>query len=144
MVTICRWQLKPELALKFYLTSYFLGGKLLVYGGTVNKEYANGPFQDNTAEVLDLLNEDVECDMYFNGHNTSVMGASGGRIDDEFVYCGGTMHSMNSSDLSHMCRILGKGYPGDPWHAPLKIYFHVSSANGGVILPNNTLFIAGE
>ena len=111
MVTICRWQLKPELALKFYLTSYFLGGKLLVYGGTINKEYANGPFQDNTAEVLDLLNEDVECDMYFNGHNTSVMGAIGGRIDDEFVYCGGSMHSMYSYDPSPSCRILGKGYP---------------------------------
>ena len=82
-----------------------------MYGGTPDKEYANGLFHDNTAEVLDLLNEDVECDMYFNGHNTSVMGAIGGRIDDEFVYCGGSMHSMYSYDPSPSCRILGKGYP---------------------------------
>ena len=50
------------------------------------------------------------------------------------------------NDPTSICRILGKGYPEDPLHLPLNLKLPEgrSSINGGVILPNNTLFMGGK
>ena len=119
-----------------------LGGKLLIYGGTPDNDLSITT--NSTAEVIDLLNEDLECDLYFNGHPTNIIGASGGRINDDFVYCGGSFDYMYSNPTK-VCRILGKGFLNDTLHLPLNLSFPLgrSTSNGGVLLPNNTLFIAG-
>ena len=123
---------------------YTIGGKLLVYAGILNDDGSLNT-DLNTAEVLDLLDEEMECDTIINGHSSSIIGSSGGRINNEFIYCGGSFEKMYSG-VTTDCRILGKGYPGDPFHTPLDLTVPDgrSTANGGVILPNNTLFIAGK
>ena len=77
-----------------------------------------------------------------NGHSTSIIGSNGGRIGNDFIYCGGSFEEMYTG-ITTDCRILGKGYPEDPFHTPLDLIIPDgrSTANGGVILPNNTLFI---
>ena len=95
------------------------------------------------------MNEDLECNVVFNGHPfnghpTNIIGASGGRISDEFIYCGGSLDYMYSGPTKS-CRILGKGFLDDVLHSPLNLSIPLgrSTSNGGVLLPNNTLFIAG-
>ena len=107
-------------------------------------EDSNNEFNENTVEVIDLLNEDLECNLLLNGHDTNTIGAMGGRINDEFIYCGGSIEEMYSG-VTKDCLVLGKGYPEDPLHSPLDLTIPEgrSTSNGGVILPNSTLFICG-
>ena len=121
------------------------GGKLIIFSGIPNDDVSNFGLDQNKAEVIDLLNEDLECDSVTNGHNANIIGASGGRIKEDFVYCGGSFDSMYN-DPTSVCRILGKGYPEDPLHSPLNITMVEGrcNTNGGVVLPNNTLFIGGK
>ena len=111
----------------------------------IDTDGSNNVINGNTVDVIDLINEDYLCDPLYNGHITNIIGAIGGRIDDEFVYCGGSIEDIYSG-VTKECRILGKGYPGDPFHMPLDLTIPMGRAtsNGGVILPNNTLFIAGK
>ena len=117
---------------------------MLIYAGTPDTDYSFRESQHNTAEVIDLLNDNTECDPFINGHSTSIIGASGGKMNDDFVYCGGFIAGMYY-DVTKDCRILGKGYPHDPFHSTLNMTIPEGrcTANGGVILPNNTLFIGG-
>lgn len=107
-----------------------------------------------TAEVIDVLNDDTECYLFYNGHNTEIYGSSGGRIKDDIVLCGGGFRRYPNSywgnyynyDYVYQCLILGKeGSPiMNPWLASnLTLTVPRYTFNGGVILPNNTLFISG-
>ena len=111
----------------------------------IDTDGSNNVLNDTTVDVIDLINEDYICDPLFNGHSTNIIGAVGGRIDGEFVYCGGSIEEMYSG-VTKECRIVGKGYPGDPFYSPLDLIIPNgrSTANRGVILPNNTLFIGGK
>ena len=105
-----------------------------------------------TAEVIDVLNDDVECYLYYNGHTINLYGSMGGRINDDFVLCGGGWNAYPDYwgyDYSFMsqCLILGKeGPPGTNPFIPVdNLYMKEPrfTYNGGVILPNNTIFMAG-
>lgn len=126
-----------------FFPSLFVAVKLIVYAGTPIQDHSDRV--KNTAEVIDILNENMECDPYNNGHNTNIIGSSGGKVNDEYIYCGGSQ-DMLYKDVTKICRILGKGFPGDPFASPLNLTIPEGrvTSNGGVILPNGTLFIAGN
>ena len=77
-----------------YIT--FLGSKIIIYGDR---------HQYRIAEVVDLLNPDLECDVPFHENATGKAGY-GGRIDDDFVYCGGfyrVIHLKKIKVMSSHC-----------------------------------------
>lgn len=85
--------------------------------------------EGHKAEVLDLINENVKCDTYGNDTMTTT-GTSGGKLNDEFVLCGGD---------SDKCFVLGENNPIEN----VTLSNVRRNFNGAVILPNNTLFIIG-
>lgn len=102
-----------------------IGGKILVYSGS----WQNGKAEFET-EVLDLKNDNVVCDPFSNG--TDITGTSGGKINNDYVYCGGVNNDK--------CYMLGQNTPIEDITMSRPT---INNFNGAVILPNNTLFIIG-
>ena len=115
-----------------------LGGKVLVYLGSGS---GNPPTKHHpNAWVIDLLNEDVECDDYA-AMDFDMLGTFGGRINDKFLFCGGLHITENFGGIrSDKCYIVGKDNPVA--NVTLSMARYASGA--GVVLPNNTLFVAGN
>ena len=92
---------------------------------------------------MDVLNENYECDSIYNGHDVHIYGAIGGRINDDFVFCGGLrgIHRNNKTLLNH-CYVLGQESPIENIKWQLSSPF-AHNHNSGVVLPNNTLFLTG-
>lgn len=88
-------------------------------------------------EVVDLLNEDVECDSLYNHNHPNLLRAFGGRVNDDYVFCGGTKHSYFKN--LDKCYIMGESGPIEN----LTLTVGRESWSGGLVLPNNTIFIAG-
>ena len=63
-------------------SSILFTGKVLIYSGS---PYENGII----AEVVDLMNPDTECSYSVN-LPYNVTGASGGKINNKHVFCGGS------------------------------------------------------
>ena len=61
--------------------------------------------QTHSAEVIDILDDNMWCDPLDNGHIAITDGASGGKINDKFVYCGGSSKNFAITDK---CFILGE------------------------------------
>lgn len=70
-----------------------IGGKLLVYTG-IGQVYSGDRYQ--TAEVIDILHENMECQLLRNSNFSlhSLFHASGGRINDDFIFCGGHLDTI--------------------------------------------------
>ena len=99
--------------------------------------------------MIDVLNEDIECDVLYNGHNDKLYGATGGKIGNDFVHCGGSIGF--GSVYKDRCYILGDNTGpiiefnySDVYVRYLTMYDKRHTLNGGVILPNNTIFITGK
>ena len=114
----------------------FSGSKIIIYGGEIGEHIFR------KAEVIDLLNPDLECDVPFH-ENATGRGAYGGRINDDFVYCGGRdRHDTNYEVWTDKCYKLGQIEP----------LFNITMSKPrweeyithGIVLPNNTLFIIGN
>lgn len=80
----------------------------------------------------------MECDLFYNGHNPKLYGTVGGKINDKFVFCGGSKGFGNN--YQDKCYFLGDSEPVQN----LTMMYGSHTVNGGVILPNNTIFIAGK
>ena len=112
-----------------------IGGKLLVYTSLLDDTIYPG----KTAEVIDLQNEDNECDFIYNGHYPKVFYAFGGRINNHFVFGGGSTDGP-SHNHGDKCYVLGD-------YGPVKnltLTIGRRNLNGGLVLPNNTLFVTGK
>ena len=84
---------------KTYGYIVFSGSKIIIYGGEIGEHIFR------KAEVIDLLNPDLECDVPFHENATGKAGY-GGRIDDDFVYCGGfyrVIHLKKIKVMSSHC-----------------------------------------
>ena len=102
-------------------------GKIIVYSGW--------PFENGVkVEVIDLLNEDSDCDLFPDLH-FAVQDAFGGRIDNDYVLCGGGNYE-DPDYKSDQCYHIGEREPFVKMTRPL-----ISGST--VILPNQTLFMTG-
>ena len=100
-------------------------GKIIVYSGW--------PFENGVkVEVIDLLNEDRDCDL-FPDLNFAVIDALGGRINNDYVLCGGSNYEDPNFD-SDQCFLIGEKEPFVKMTRPL-----ISGST--VILPNQTLLM---
>ena len=100
-------------------------GKIIVYSGW--------PFENGVkVEVIDLLNEDSDCDL-FPDLNFAVIDAFGGRINNDYVLCGGSNYEDPNFD-SDQCFLIGEKEPFVKMTRPL-----ISGST--VILPNQTLLM---
>ena len=98
--------------------------------------YSGWPYENGIkVEVIDLLNEDSNCDL-FPDLPVEVKDAFGGRIDDNFVLCGGH-HFGDPFDKSDQCYLVGQTEPFVQMTRPM-------IAGSTVILPNQTLFLTGK
>ena len=107
------------------IIDYFTG-KIVVYSGYPTE---NGKH----AEVIDLLNPDVNCDD-FAILEKGVKYAFGGKLANSFLVCGGW--DENGVRIKE-CYKIGKP---TPFLELLQPRFYAAS----VVLPNNTLLITGE
>ena len=113
------------------------GSKIIIYGGR---------FQDSTyrtAEVVDLLNPNLECDVPFHENEIGYAGY-GGRINDDFVYCGGHYWSNDTyGAFTDKCYKLGQIEPIFNITMSTSRWRYYGGDNG-IVLPNNTLFLIGD
>ena len=97
------------------------------------------------------MNEDIVCDPIDDISYYSITnGAFGGRINDDFVFCGGTWgaYETSTTNLKH-CYIMGQYYSNGSneeldFIQNLTLTWPRFTYNGGVILPNNTIFVTGN
>ena len=82
----------------------------------------------------------MECNVLFD-ENVPGIGGYGGRINNDFVYCGG--HYDGNSDATDKCYKLGQIEPifNITMSTPR---WDVLIGNNGIVLPNNTLFLIGN
>ena len=98
--------------------------------------YSGWPYENGVkVEVIDLLNEDNNCDL-FPDLPVEVKDAFGGRVSNDFVLCGGH-HFGDPFDKSDQCYIVGQTEPFVQMTRPM-------IAGSTVILPNQTLFLTGR
>ena len=88
-----------------------IGGKLLVYTG-IGQVYSGDRYQ--TAEVIDILHENMECQLLRNSNFSlhSLFHASGGRINDDFIFCGGHLDTTIYIKAQDRCFSLKKACNG--------------------------------
>ena len=105
-----------------------LGGKVLIYGGGSTK-----------AEVIDLLDNTTQCDLYATlPIEASYNGTFGGRINDDFIFCGG----WGPYYYLERCYQIGKD--GNFIDA-FKLATPLSDSEITTMsLPNNTIFATGK
>ena len=89
------------------------------------------------------MNPDLECDVTFH-ENATIQGAYAGRINDDFVYCGGRdRQDTNLQVGTDKCYKLGQTEPifNITMSTPKWVEF---TRNNAIVLPNNTLLIIGR
>ena len=102
---------------------YFTG-----YDNNGEDNYFNG----RIIEVVDVLNPNLVCDIFGTTVPVGTYAASGGKIGEDFLFCGGY-----NGDYLDECYILGNEEPFIKMND--KRYYA-----SGVVLPNGTFVIIGK
>ena len=108
------------------------GGKVIFFTGynyNDDDKYSNG----KKIEVVDVLHPTLVCDT-FGTMPFGIEYAAGGKIGNEFLFCGGYTQDGNRSNE---CYILGN-------EEPFINMNHTRRYASGVVLPNGTFLMIGE